>query len=139
MFFRDRKLLFGLVGASLALVAPALADGTPEHAIDPSRLVRFEDRSYIVDYDDTVSTDPISVSKVKKIEAGKVSWVTITTTATGTYSSEAMFSPHILYPGISVEPEHAERNRFSYWTNGRWSSFSTGNAGSFHYYRLTRR
>jgi hypothetical protein len=30
------------------------------------------------------------------------------------------------------------RNRFSYWTNGQWSAFSTSSADSFRYHRAWR-
>ena len=144
----DRHLLFGMtLGAvcatGLAAIGPgmvftALADEFAPSGIDASKLVKFEDRDYIVDYDDWVATDPLSTARVKKVEAGKVSYVSITTTATGTYSTDAMFSNHVQYPGISVTPAEPDRNVFRYWTNGRWSAFSTGTAGSFTYYGFRR-
>ncbi|KRA55955.1 hypothetical protein [Devosia sp. Root635] len=144
----DRHLLLGMtVGAlcatALAAIGPgmvfeAFADEFTPSGIDAASLVRFEDRDYTVDYDASVATDPLSTTTVKKVEAGKVSYVTITTTATGTYSTDAMFSSHVQYPGISVEAAEPARNVFSYWTNGRWSAFRTGTAGSFSYYGSTR-
>lgn len=144
----DRHLLLGMtIGAicatALAAIGPgmviqAFGDELAIHGIDASKLVKYEGRRYIVDYDDTVSTDPLSTTTVKKVEAGKVSYVTITRTATGTYSSDAMFSNHIQYPGISVEAARPARNYFRYWTNGAWSAFSTGTAGSFHYFQSSR-
>jgi hypothetical protein len=138
----DRHLLLGMtLGAvcatAIAAIGPgmvieAFADESPV-GIDPASLVRYN-----VDYDDWVATDPLSTVRVKKVEAGRVSYVTITTTATGTYSTDAMFSRHVQYPGISVEQIEPSRNRFSYWTNGEWSSFSTVNAGSFAYHRSWR-
>jgi hypothetical protein len=147
MYLPDRHLLLGMtLGAfcatAIAAIGPgmvieAFADEAPV-GIDTSRLVRFEDRDYNVDYDDWVATDPLSTVRVKKIEAGKVSYVTITTTATGTYSTDAMFSRHVQYPGISVEHAEPIQTQFSYWTNGRWSAFRTSNAGSFTYMRAWR-
>jgi hypothetical protein len=144
----DRHLLLGMtLGAicatGLAAIGPGLvfeafADEFAPSGVDASSLVKFEDRDYVVDYDDWVATDPLSTTRVKKVEAGKVSYVTITTTATGTYSTDAMFSDHVQYPGISVEAAKPDRNFFSYWTNGRWSSFRTGTAGSFVYYSFSR-
>jgi hypothetical protein len=140
----DRHLLRGpalgaisvaaLLAATLAAAIPALGSDTATAGIDPSRLVKFEERDYVVDYEDWVATDPLSTTQVKKIEAGKVSYVTITTTATGTYSTDGMFSNHIQYPGISVAPAGPATNFFHYWSNGLWTGFSTGNAGSFYYY-----
>ena len=144
----DRHLLLGMtVGAICATVIAAIGPGVVLQAfgdemaikgVDAASLVKFEEREYIVDYDDWVATDPLSTTRVKKVEAGKVSYVTITTTATGTYSTDAMFSNHVQYPGISVEEAEPDRNFFRYWTNGRWSSFSTGTAGSFSYYGFSR-
>lgn len=140
----DRHLLLGmtlgaLCAAGLAAIGPglvftALADEFVPSGVDAASLVKFEDRDYVVGYDDWVSTDPLSTARIKKVEAGKVSYVSITTTATGTYSTDAMFSNHVQYPGISVAAAEPDRNFFSYWTNGRWSAFRTGTAGSFVYY-----
>ena len=47
-----------------------------------------------------VSTDAISQTSVRKIGYGRTTFVTISKTATGTYSSDALQSPHIRYPGI---------------------------------------
>lgn len=144
----DRHLLLGmtlgaLCATGIAAIGPgmvftALADEFAPSGVDASKLVKFEDRDYIVDYEDWVTTDPLSTIRVKKVEAGKVSYVSITTTASGTYSTDAMFSNHVQYPGISVEAAEPDRNFFSYWTNGRWSAFHTGTAGSFSYYGFDR-
>jgi hypothetical protein len=145
----DRHLLLGMtLGAICAtalaaigpgLVVQAFGDENVVNGVDAARLVRFENRDYNVDYEDWVATDPLSTTRVKKVEAGKVSYVTITTTASGTYSTDAMFSRHVQYPGISVEDAYRRPNRFSYWTNGKWSGFSTRSAGSFSYYGTWRR
>ncbi|MGB3339743.1 MAG: hypothetical protein WBA73_21380 [Devosia sp.] len=144
----DRHLLLGMtLGAvcatALAAIGPgmvieAFGDEMAISGVDAARLVKYEEREYLVDYDDWVATDPLSTTRVKKVEAGQVSYVTITTTATGTYSTDAMFSNHVQYPGISVESAEPDRNFFRYWTNGRWSAFSTGNAGSFTYFGFNR-
>lgn len=140
----DRHLLLGMtLGAICAtglaaigpgLVISAFADEFAPRGVDAASLVKFEGQDYDVGYEDWVATDPLSTSRVKKVEAGKVSYVTITTTATGTYSTDAMFSRNVQYPGISVEAAAPDRNFFRYWSNGAWSSFSTGTAGSFVYY-----
>ena len=144
----DRHLLLGMtVGAICATAIAAIGPGMVIQAfgdemaisgVDAASLVRFEDRDYVVDYDDWVATDPLSTARVKKVEGGRVSYVTITTTASGTYSTDAMFSNHVQYPGIEVEAAEPDRNFFRYWTNGRWSAFSTGTAGSFIYYGFSR-
>ena len=106
------------------------ADEAPA-GFDTSKLVKFDGREYEVDYADWVSTDPLSSSTVKKIEGGKVTYVSITTTATGTYSTDGLTSKHVQYPGIDVtEVTPDRRNWVRYWTNGSWYSFSSraGNA-----------
>lgn len=144
----DRHLLLGMTlgaicASAIAAIGPgmvvaAFADDAGANGVDVASLVKYEGRDYHVDYDDWVATDPLMTVRVKKIEAGRVSYATITTTASGTYSTDAMFSNHIQYPGIRVEPAEPGRNFFSYWTNGRWSAFSTGTAGSFTYFGFNR-
>ncbi len=139
----DRHMLLGMaLGAVCATVLAStgqgwvlsvMADEMPSAAIDTDRLVRFGEQAFYVDYEDWVSTDPLSTASVKKVEAGKVSYVTITTTSTGIYSSDSLTSRHIQYPGISVEPAGEPKNRFAYWSNGRWSGFAVIAADSFVY------
>lgn len=129
MLPQNRSALLGMAlsGACLLALAPAaMADG-----FDPDRLVKFGERDYVVDYEDWVSTDPISTQTVKKIEAGKVSTVTITRTSTGTYSTDGLTSPHVQYPGISVTPVTNNSVNFSSWSDGSWSRFSTYSGNSF--------
>lgn len=103
---------------------------------DPATLVFFEDRAYQVDNEDWVSTKPLSTEIVKKVEAGRVSYVTIATTETGTYSTDAMFSDHVQYPGISVEEVPGFwHNHFYYLGGGSWHSFSSSRGNSFFSYR----
>ncbi|WP_284391597.1 hypothetical protein [Devosia yakushimensis] len=143
----DRHMLLGMaLGAVCATVLAAIGPGFVVKAFgdefaapgfDPSQLVKFEGTNYIVQHEDWVDTTPLATTRVKKIEMGKVSYVDVTTTATGTYSTDAMFSNHIQYPGVSVEaapwPHNRNRNRFSYWSNGGWSSFSSQPGNSWYY------
>lgn len=137
----DRHLLIGMtLGAvcatALGAIGPgyvvdAFADEMPA-GMDTTKLVKFDDRDYEINYAPWVSTDPISSSTVKKIEGGKVSYVTIATTATGTYSSDALTSRHVLYPGIDVtEKRPRQRFSFSSWQDGKWFHFSRYNGQSF--------
>ena len=140
----NRHVLIGMVlgafaGTALAAtgpgtIIPVFADEPAQAAFDPSELVRFGDRQYRVGYEDWVATEPLSTASVKKIEAGKVTYVTITTTATGVYSSDGMTSPNIKYPGIEGAEAGEGFNDFSFWTNGRWQSFQVGIGDSFRYY-----
>ena len=144
MSLPDRRTLTGMaIGAFtatlLAAIGPgavldALADEFAPGGINPDNLVIFEDQPYTVEHEDWVSTDPLSTARVKKVEAGKVSYVTITATATGTYSTDAMFSEHVQYPGISVGEFRRPSNHFGYWHQGHWLSFHAPAADSFFYY-----
>ncbi len=67
-----------------------------------SMLVKFHDRQYEIAYSPDVSLEPISSSTVRKVGYGHVSEVNIATTATGTYSTDGLASPHVLYAGIEV-------------------------------------
>jgi len=144
MALPDKNVLIGLVigamsatmlgGIGPGMVYNAFADESVT-ALDPSKLVKFKDRLYEVSYEDSVSTTPVSSSTIRKIEYGRTSFVDIATTATGTYSSEALYSPHIRYPGILVKPvsdSHDGPNRaFSFWRSGAgWVSMSVSSASS---------
>ena len=63
------------------------------------------DVRYTAHADGTVSTEVSGTQTVKKIGFGAVSTVTIVTTPTGVYSSDAIFSPNVRYPGITVTAE----------------------------------
>lgn len=58
-----------------------------------------------------VATEVIREATVRKIGFGKTEFVRIATTATGTYSSDALDSPHVLYPGFHVNPDYVEWER----------------------------
>jgi len=150
----DRHMLIGMtLGAVCAtaiaftgpgMVLPALADEFIDSVVAPgfdtSNLVKFGGKRYSVESEDWVATEPLSTVRVKKVEAGKVSYVTITTTETGTYSTDAMFSDHVQYPGIEVtERPRYPRNRFSYWSSGSWYGFTSTNGSSFTYFNISRR
>ena len=124
-------------GATMpALANEVLASVAP--GFDTSKLVKFNDEDYHVEHEDWVATDPLSTVRVKKIEGGEVSYVDITTTATGTYSTDGMFSRHVQYPGIHVEKVDP-RNRFSFWISDRWQSFAVRSGDSFVYRHYERK
>ncbi len=135
-----RHMLLGMTlgaicASALAAIGPgyvveAFADEMPA-GFDTDKLVKFGDREYEVSYADWVSTDPLSTAMVKKIEGGKVSYVSITTTATGTYSTDGLTSRHVLYPGIDVEPKDKRKSWFAYWSNGQWQGFASRVGNSF--------
>ena len=122
---RFAVLGFVVAGFGIATAEAGFADG-----IDPNSLVRYgEDHG--VSYEDWVSTDPVSTAVVKKIEAGRVSYVTITTTSTGTYSTDGIASPNVQYPGVNEDLGTGNWFYFSSWNNGRWNRFSTYNGNSY--------
>lgn len=135
-----RHMLLGMtLGAicatALAAMGPgyvleAFADEMPA-GFDTDKLVKIGHREYEVSYADWVSTDPLSTATVKKIEAGKVSYVSVTTTATGTYSSDGLTSRHVLYPGIDVTQVSPTSNWFAYWSGGHWQGFAVQTGNSF--------
>ncbi len=141
MTLPTRQTLIGMaLGAVCASAVAAIGPGVVAQAfademrpaIDTSKLVKFDDRKYRINYEDWVSTDPISSNSIKKIEAGKVSHVTIATTATGTYSTDVLTSKHVQYPGIEVT-EVLPRSfaSFWYWDGGNWTRFYSYKGNSF--------
>lgn len=121
----------GLAAIGPGYVLEAFGDEMPA-GFDTDKLVKFDGRDYVVDYADWVSTDPLSRSTVKKIEGGRVTYVDITTTATGTYSTDGLTSKHVLYPGVDVtEVTPHRRNWVRFWSNGNWFSFSSRAGNSF--------
>lgn len=121
-----RRAIFGLLACSFFAVSiPAFADG-----FAGDNLVRFgEDQG--VTYDDWVSTDPVSTVTVKKIEGGRLSYVTVTKTATGTYSNDGIASPNVQYPGINERDNALNQFSFSSWSNGHWNRMRTYNGNSY--------
>lgn len=128
--------------ASENVVAPVLsvATGTSASTYDPESLIKYEDRTYSVTYDDSVVQEPTRQLRIKKIEYGRVSFVDIAETASGTYSTEAMFSPHVRYTGITVKRVRDEQTmiRLFDWSNtSGWTELRLGDAGSFRYLQRT--
>ena len=98
---------------------------------------------YAVTYDDSVSTDVERTQIVDKISFGRRTKVTIATTSSGTYSSDALTSRYVRYPGIDVAalpgdgPSH-DRFLFSSTETPWGTRVSTGiSSGSFVYYSST--
>lgn len=106
---------------------------------DPRSLKKFD-----ITLDDSVSTDVKRTQIVKKIGFGQPSLVAIVTTPSGTYSSDAIVSPYVRYPGIDVRHKHwcgcAFGNHVSMSTTtnpwGTWTSTFT-QSGSFTYMSST--
>jgi hypothetical protein len=121
---------YGVAAIGPGPVVAVFADEAPA-GFDTNGLIKHDEREYRVAYDPSVSTEPLSSVSIKKIEAGRVSYVTIATTETGTYSSDAMTSPHVSYPGIEVESVEEKSFFFHTWSNGQWLSLGTVDGHSF--------
>jgi len=151
--FRVIATSFGLASAVAgAVVSPAIFPQAfaqePQHKLvqtaeqlfpAPADLRRL--KKFNVDIADSVSTKPERTQVISKIGFGERSMVSIVTTATGTYSSDAILSPYVRYPGIDVERKHwwyncGCQNHFSMSTYtspyGTWTTTRT-NSGSFTY------
>lgn len=104
VFFAESgiKIATPAIAANILDVAKGSTNQAP-NGIDFDNLVRIDKRSYNVNVEDYVDLNPISSATVKKISAGRVFTVDIATTSTGTYSTDAMRSKHVLYPGIDVK------------------------------------
>ena len=98
---------------------------------DPSKLRKFD-----IELSDKVSTEPLRTQYVRKIAFGRATTVTVVTTSSGTCSSDAITSPHGLYPGIDVSPKHGgPRFHMAMSTTPRGTfSWSVISSGSFTYY-----
>jgi len=135
-----------------ALAAPkfmpqAFADEPQSHLLDTANEIfapKFDPKSlqkFDIALDDSVSSEVSHRELISKIAGGHKSIVSVVTTPTGTYSSDALVSPNVQYPGIDVTPKddgHHHRDRFVYgsattpWGTQTWSSVTVG---SFTYFR----
>jgi len=123
-----------LVVGSLSLAGAALADGMLAPSYDPSKLVIFNDTLFSVRTEPSVSTEALSTAVIRKIEFGRTTFVTVTTTANGTYSTDGLYSPHFRYPGIHVRPltgQGTPIKSVAFWSDqSGWVSAPLLNAGS---------
>ncbi len=99
---RTLTLLGMGIAAAMIMVLSPKADEAPNF-INPDGLVIFEEHGFRYTVEDWVSLEPTASHTVKKIGYGQVTRVGVATTATGTYSTDGLTSPHVSYPGIEVE------------------------------------
>jgi hypothetical protein len=69
-------------------------------------LLKLDDGYFAVETEPGVSLEPQSRSVVRKIGYGETRFVSVSTTASGTYSTDALQSPYVRYPGIIVDRLH---------------------------------
>lgn len=138
------RLSFAAVAAAAVGLAPVTwAQETVEgnNKIDLKNLVFFKGDAYSVTYEERVSTAATETATVRKIGYGETTVVNITTTTSGVYSSDAMTSPYIRYPGVFVSrlPASADEAdgavnvpQLAYWAEGEgWVATPFVTAGSF--------
>jgi len=78
----------------------------------------------------SVSQDVQSNQVIRKIEAGRTSFVQVVTTSSGVYSSDALDSPHVRYPGIHREVDH-DFDGVAALADGHWVGLGLHDAHSF--------
>jgi acetyl esterase/lipase len=78
----------------------------------------------------SVSQEVASSYEIRKIEAGKTSFVQVVNTPSGVYSSDALDSPHVRYPGIHRDKDR-EFDAIAYLSGGGWIGIKLRDADSF--------
>lgn len=147
----SEKLVTTLIRLSFSAVAAAAVGLAPvtwaqetvpgNNKIDLTNLVFFKGDAYSVTYEEGVSTAATETATVRKIGYGTTTVVNVTTTTSGVYSSDAMTSPHIRYPGVFVSKLPASADEadgggvvptMAYWSADRgWVATPFVTAGSF--------
>ncbi|VAW23155.1 hypothetical protein MNBD_ALPHA12-1528 [hydrothermal vent metagenome] len=122
-------------GSNLPINTPASTSGASSNNM-LSGLLRIGEKSYNVDIAPSVSRKVISQYRVRKFSFGRLENVQIITTASGTYSSDALKSHHIVYPGINVSEvapfELAKTFTLMIWQSpGGWKEIKSSTAPSF--------
>jgi hypothetical protein len=152
----DKKMIMigGFVGLFVAgcLAAPeffpqAFASEPQSHLLDrgkdlfPAPFDMKRLKKFDITLDDGVSTQITHTEIIKKIGFGQKKIVSVITTPSGTYSSDALTSPYVKYPGITVEPKwEANGHGWAFghidtpFGSGEWSSITSG---SFTYWNYT--
>jgi len=92
---------------------------------DPASLVK-----YTYDLAPSVSTEVLKESTIRKISYGNTEFVHVLQTPSGTYSTDALQSPHVEYPGVLKKRTH-DQIGLAFWSNGRWVVEKPMSAGSF--------
>jgi hypothetical protein len=121
--------LLGLVLAgSLALASmlpPAIADEQPfrtllstgDELLPDAPLRPFFKPHWTIE--PSVNTDIVKQVTIRKIGYGRTEFVDIVTTPTGTYSSDAITSPYVRYPGIH-DTRRGPIGFFAIWDGADW-------------------
>jgi hypothetical protein len=135
---------FGLVIAGmLALTSalpPAVADEQPFRTLLTTGEELIPDELLTAEtffkpewtIEPSVNTDIVKQQTVRKIGYGRTEFVTVVTTPTGTYSSDAITSPYVRYPGIH-DTRVAARGPglLGVWNGSGWTLIKGFSANSF--------
>ena len=147
---QDRaKIIFGgaFVGFAAAgmlalpsILPPAYADDEPVRTMLKTGDEIFPEPLVASDFvkpdqfvtEPWVSTDVIETRTVRKIGYGRTTFVDITTTQTGTYSTDGLASPHFRYPGIHTNPawEASHITVVALWDGNGWVTLTSEDADS---------
>ena len=92
---------------------------------DPASLAKWT-----YDLTPAVSTEVIKQSTVKKIGYGNTEFVHVLQTPSGTYSTDALQSPNVEYPGV-IKKHTRDQIGMAFWSKGHWVMRKFMNAGSF--------
>ncbi len=95
-------------------------------AFNPDTLMKWD---YYVQ--PGVSIEPIRESTVRKIGYGKTTMVHVMETESGVYSTDALASPHVEYPGIIKQLRPTESELIWQLVDGRWVLATARAADSF--------
>jgi hypothetical protein len=101
---------------------------------NPKSLVKFD-----ITYGPSVSTEVRHSVTISKISYGQREYVSIVTTPSGTYSSDALTSPNVRYPGVDVTRKvrwHAnwdDRTFAGAFAGGIWTSVTSGSITTLTY------
>jgi len=68
-----------------------------------TNLAKFNGDYFAIGTEPGISMEPDAVTTIRKIGYGETRFVTVSTTPSGTYSSDGLASPYIRYPGVHVE------------------------------------
>jgi hypothetical protein len=129
--------LVALLFALPSVLPPAVANEEPARTLlssaseifpppfDPDSLVKWD---YTLEAN--VSTDGLRQSTVKKIGYGRTEFVQVLQTPSGTYSTDALTSPYVEYPGV-IKKRVRSGTGIAYWSNGHWVLQQPMTAGSF--------
>jgi hypothetical protein len=124
--------LIGLVVAGTLVLAsmlpPAIADEQPfrtllntgDELMPDAPLRPFFKPHWTIE--PSVNTDIVKQVTVRKIGYGRTEFVDIVTTPTGTYSSDAIVSPYVRYPGIH-DTRRGPEGFLAIWDGSEWMRF----------------